>query len=184
MKPMTLRDQWLASALPALLTLLFGWLIVLRPAQREVATLGQRVRNQGSLDDRKSLLTRVNADRVELERRVAERRVAAEAHGTICDSNAAMRHVSELCKENGLVLKKFEPDPSGKLPPTLQQAATAVGSLQPQTWRIELDGDYPAVTQLLEGLPKASALIVPLNLTMTTGNSQKAPPAWVITLWL
>ncbi len=181
---MTVRDKWLAAALPALVTLLAGWIFFLRPAGRELAALRQRVENQGPL--RQALVISAKAERLNLEKAVAEKRGTSSAETCAFDRNAAMQQISLLCAAHGLSLNGTAPEPAGKLPPALQEAAAALsrGGTAPQVWRVELNGSYPAVVKLLEGLGKTNPLIVPLNLSMEAGKNERKPAKWVISLWL
>lgn len=186
MSVMTVRDKWLAAAIPALLTLLIGWLVYLRPAGREVAQLRQRVTNQGSLDARKAQVAAAQVDLVELQKSIAEKRAEPAAVGSFFDRNWAMQQISLLCEAHGLGLEKAAPDPSGPLAPLLRESLPAIGNTgtAPQVWRVEVSGNYPAVVKLLAGLEKAKPLIVPLNISMQTGKTERHPSFWVLTLWL
>lgn len=186
MNTMTLRDRWLACAIPAMLTLLLGWLIVLRPAAREVASLQQRVRTQGSLASHQALLAGAQADRAELEKAIADKRALPVGEGSVFDRNRAMQEVSLLCEEHHVKLEKSALDSSAQLPPTLKDAlpAFATGGTRPQVWRLEVSGTYPNVVKLLDGLQKTKPLIVPLNLSMRSGKSERYPATWKLTLWL
>jgi hypothetical protein len=186
MNTMTTRDKWLSAALPALLTLLLGWLIGLRPAGREIAQLRQRVHNLGSLESRKALLAAAQATRADLEKTVAEKRSAPAGDRIAFDRNWAMQQVSVLCDTHGLSLEKSNADPAAQLSPVLRDALPALAGSgpPPQVWRLELSGSYPNVVKLLEGLRKAKPLIVPLNLSMQSGKTERHPTTWVLTLWL
>lgn len=188
MSTMTVRDRWLAAALPALLTLLIGWFFFLRPAARETNGLRQRVENQGSLSTRKVLVAAAQNERADLEKAVADRHVTPASEDGVFDRNSAMQQVSLLCAANGLSLNATALEVGGKLPLDFQEATAAftrtVGTTPPQVWRIELSGRYPSIVKLLEGLQRAKPLIVPLNLSMESGKNERIPAKWVLTLWL
>lgn len=186
MSTLATRDRWLAAALPALVTLLGGWLFFLRPAAREVATLRQRVENQGPPAARQALAARAQAERADLEKALAEKRATPAGEDGVFDRNWAMQQVSLLCSAHGLSLDSTAPEPGGKLPPALHEATAALGrkGTPPQVWRIELSGSFPGVVKLLDGLQKAKPLIVPLNLSMETGRNERHPAKWVLALWL
>jgi hypothetical protein len=188
MNALTTRDKWLAAALPALVTLLGGWIFVTRPATRELASLRQRVENQGPLIARQALVAGAQADRADLEKVIAEKRTESTEHEGVFDRNWALQQVSRLCAAHGLSLNATAPEPGGKLPPALQEASTAYlrvpNAAPPQVWRIELSGSYPGVLKLLEGLQNSKPLIVPLNLSMQADKNERKPATWVLTLWL
>lgn len=185
---MTIRDKWLAAALPALVTLLVGWLFFLRPAAREITNLRQRMENQGPLSAQQALVAQAQAERADLEHAIANRRIAPAMEESVFDRNSAMQQVSLLCATNGLSLNAIAPEHGEKLPPALQAATTSMtltaNATPPQVWRIELSGSYPAVVKLLDGLQRAKPLIVPLNLSMEVGKNERIPAKWVLTLWL
>jgi hypothetical protein len=187
MSAMSIRDKWLAAALPAMVTLLLGWLIFLRPAQRETATLRQRVINQGPISARQALVTRAQAERADLEQTLAERRTAPREEDGVFDRNWAMQQVSLLCATHGLSLNATALESGAKLPPALQEATAALqrgGGTSPQVWRIEVSGAYASVVRLLVGLQKTQPLIVPLNLSMKAGRTERQPALWTLSLWL
>ena len=186
MSAMTQRDKWLAAALPALLTLLIGWLFFLRPAGREIASLRQRVQNQGTLEARKALVANAQADRADLENAITSKRATPVDAESVFDRNWALQQVSLLCAAHGLSLNKSAAEPGAQLSPTLKDALHALTATDatPQVWRLELSGAYPNVVKLLEGLQKSKPLIVPLNLSMQTGKTERQPSIWVLTLWL
>lgn len=184
---MTTRDKWLAAFLPALVLLLVGWFVFLRPANRTLAGLRQRVENQGPLSHRQAQAARAQAERADLEKTLAALRQPAPAESAVFDRNAALQQVSELCAKHGLGLNGTSAEAGGKLPPTLQTAAAGLakaGTTPPQVWRIELSGTYPGVQKLVEGLQQTKPLIVPLNLSMTVDKNERRPAHWVLTLWL
>jgi hypothetical protein len=185
---MSIRDKWLAAVLPALVTLLAGWIFFLRPASRELAGLRQRVENQGPLSARQTLLLSARTERLNLEKMIAIKRAAAAGEAGAFDRNGAMQQVSRLCAAHNLSLNAAAPEPGGKLPRALQEAAAALSRMEdgvpPQVWRIELDGSYPGVVRLLEALGKTKPLIVPLNLSMEAGKNERNPAKWTISLWL
>ncbi|MFZ4765122.1 MAG: hypothetical protein ACOYMN_09230, partial [Roseimicrobium sp.] len=123
---MTTRDKWLAAVLPALVTLLVGWVFFLRPANRELANLRQRVLNQGSLSAKQELAARVQAERAALAKALAERRAAPPTETGVFDRNAAMQQVSLLCAEYGLSLNATALERGGQLPPALQESTAAL----------------------------------------------------------
>ncbi|MES2571604.1 MAG: hypothetical protein V4710_16315 [Verrucomicrobiota bacterium] len=186
MNTMTLRDRWLAAALPAMLILLLGWLILLRPAGREVAQLRQRVQNQGSLDARRALVASAQADRADLEKAIAEKRRLPLGEESVFDRNWALQQISRLCVAQGLSLNKSAPDPVAQLSPALKNSLPllAGNGTPPQLWRLELGGTYPGIVKLLEGLQRSTPLIIPLNLSMESGRTARQPSAWVLTLCL
>lgn len=188
MNALTIRDKWLAAALPALVTLLGGWFFFIRPANRELASLRQRVENQGPLSARQLLAAQAQADRADLEKIIAEKRASQSEDEGVFDRNWALQQVSVLCATLGLSLNATAPEPAGKLPPALQDATAAFlrlpNSTPPQVWRIELSGSYSSVLKLLEGLQKSKPLIVPLNLSMQVDKNERKPATWVLTLWL
>jgi hypothetical protein len=186
MNTMSTRDRWLAAALPAMISLLIGWMVLLRPAGREVAQLRQRVENQGTLEARRMLLASERADRAEMEEAIEDRRRNPVGEESVFDRNRAMQLVSMLCAAHGLSLDKSSPEPGAPLAPSLKDAVPALvgAGMPPQVWRIELTGNYAGVVKLLEGLQKSTVLIVPLNLSMQTGKTERQPAAWVLTLWL
>ena len=186
MNTMTARDKWLAAALPALLTLLIGSLFFLRPAGREITQFRQRVQNQGTLEARKALFVRAQVDRSELDNALAEKRRALAGEESVFDRNWAMQQVSLLCSAHSLSLNKSSPELGAQLSPALKAAlpALAGSGTPPQVWRLELGGAYPGVVKLLEGLQKSQPLIVPLNLSMQIGKTERQPATWVLTLWL
>lgn len=183
---MTTRDKWLASILPALVTLLIGWIFFLRPSGRELTNLRQRVENQGPLIARQALVTRAQVDLADLEAAIAARRSVAPTEDGVFDRNAAMQQVSVLAAASELSLNAAALEPGGRLPPALQEATAALAqhATPPQVWRIELTGNYPGVVKLLGGLQKAKPLIVPLSLSMEADKNERKPAKWVLTLWL
>ena len=187
MSSLTDRDKWLAACLPALITLLLGWLFFLRPAERALSNLRQRVENQGSLGARKALVANAEAIRAELEKAIADKRSAPVEEG-VFDRNSAMQHVSLLCAESGLSLNATTHDRSSRLPPSLQEAISALtrtpNTTPPQLWRIDLSGTYPSMVKLLAGLQKSKPLIVPLSVSMQTNKNERKPVTWTLTLWL
>jgi hypothetical protein len=184
---MTSRDRWLAAALPAMLLALLGWLWLLRPAAREVALLEQRVVNQGPIETQQALLAAAEAELADWEKTIAGKRAQVTAEAPVFDRNEAMKQISKLCAEGGLSLDKFAPDRSGQLPAALKaaQAALAVeGGSRPQLWRLEFSGSYPAVLRLLAAMRDLKPLVVPLNVSMQAGQTDRHPAAWVLALWL
>lgn len=189
MSTLPTRDRWLAAALPALVVLLLGWMFYIRPAAKEVSLLERRVENQGLLQARKDMVAQARSGQAELEKSVARLREARPAGGAVFNRNLAMQSISRLCETNNLSLSetKLEPGDS-KLPAALKTAAlnltTSAGGTPQQVWRIELGGSYANVMKLLEGLKKAEALIVPLNISMKADKTERKPAAWAMTLWL
>jgi hypothetical protein len=172
----------------ALITLLAGWQIILRPAGRDLTNLRQRVANHGSPSDRQALLVRTQTECTELDKSVTERRGAPGDDGIILDRNAAMQQISQLCTAHGLVLNAASIEASGKLPPALQEATTALKSgtnqQTPQVWRVEFNGAYAGAVKLLEGIQRSKPLIVPLSITMETARNERQPAKWALLLWL
>lgn len=187
MTALTTRDKWLAAALPAMVILLVGWFVFLRPANRDLALLRQRVENQGPLANRQAQVARAQAERADLETTLATLRKPPENESAAFDRNAALQQVSQLCATHGLSLNGTSVELGGRLPTPLQTATAGLakaGATQPQVWRVELSGTYPGVVKLLEGLQKAQPLIIPLNVTMTVDKNERRPATWVLTLWL
>lgn len=184
---LTTRDRWLAAALPALLLALLGWLLLLRPAAREVALLEQRVLNQGPIETQQALLAAAEAERADWEKRLIQKRTQAAAEAPLFDRNEAMKQISQRCAELGLSLDKFAPDRSGRLPASLKQAQstlTEAGGSSPQLWQLEFSGSYPAVLRLLAAMRELKPLVVPLNVSMRVGPTDRHPATWLLTLWL
>jgi hypothetical protein len=121
-----------------------------------------------------------------VEKTIADKRAVPAGDESVFDRNSAMQQVSLLCAAHELSLDKSALETGAQLSPALKDAAPALasGGLAPQVWRIELSGAYPNVVKLLEGLQKSKPLIVPLNLTMQTGKTERQPASWVLTLWL
>lgn len=188
MAPLTTRDKWLAAALPAMVTLLAGWIFFTRPAGRELASLRQRVENQGPLAARLALVARAQEEHKDLEKLIVEKRSAVPEGESVFDHNWALQQVSVLCATHGLSLNATSPESSGKLSTALKEAGEslkdATNATEPQVWRIELSGTYPSVLKLLQDLQKSKPLIVPLNLSMQTNKNARKPATWVLTLWL
>jgi hypothetical protein len=188
MSSLTARDKWLAACLPAFVTLLFGWLFFLRPSERSLSNLRQRVENQGPLSARQALVVNTQAMRADLEKAIADKRSAPAEEGGVFDRNSAMQQVSLLCAANGLSLNATSHERGGRLPPALQEATAALtrapNTAPPQIWRIELSGTYPDMVKLLAGLQKSKPLIVPLSVSMQTGKNERKPATWILTLWL
>lgn len=189
MNTLPTRDRWLAAALPALVVLLAGWIFYLRPVAKEVSLLERRVENQGPLDARQDMVSRARAGQAELEKTVADLRENRPLASAVFNRNLAMQSISQLCETNGVSLSETKLEPGdGKLPPALKTAALLLtnhaGGTPPQVWRIELGGSYANVMKLLDGLKKAEALIVPLNLSMKADKSERKPATWAMTLWL
>jgi hypothetical protein len=187
MSTLSVRDKWLAAALPAMVTLLLGWLILLRPAQREVVALRQRVINQGPLSARQALVVQAQAQCAELEKAVAEKQAAPPSEGSVFDRNWAMQQISLLCAAHGLSLNTTALETGAKLPSALQETTAALlraGGTAPQVWRVEISGSYPSIVKLLAGLQKSQPLIVPLSLSMQAGKTDRQPAAWALSLWL
>lgn len=187
MTALTTRDKWLAAALPALITLLGGWIFVARPAARELATLRLRVENQGALSTRLAMAERAQLERGELEKLLNDSRNAVPEADGVFDRNLAMQQVSVLCTTHGLSLRATSPEPNGKLSPAFQEAAAALlrlpNATEPKVWRIELSGSYPGVLKLLRDLQKSKSIIVPLNLSMEASDDGRNPANWILTLW-
>jgi len=184
---LTTRDRWLAAALPGMALLLLGWLLLLRPAARELALLEQRVLNQGPIDTQQALLAAAEAELADWEKTLTEKRAQAAAEAPLFDRNEAMKQVSQCCAELGLSLDKFAPDRSGQLPPPLKQALpmlTEAGGSSPQLWQLEFTGSYPAALKLLTALRDLRPLVVPLNVSMQLGQTDRHPASWLLTLWL
>ena len=188
MTPKTTREKWLVSLLPAFGVFFLGWLIFLRPAERTVTEMRDRVEKQGPISAKRALVAQAQTERVALEKAVATRRTAPAGEEAVFDRNWAMQQVSVLCAANGLSLDTAAPEPAAKLPSTLQEATPALthntGATPPQVWRIELTGNYAGILNLLDGLQKAKPLIVPLTISMQTGKSERQPSKWVLVLWL
>lgn len=186
MKPRTTREKWMLALLPVVLTLLLGWAFFVRPADKQLALLKQRVAAQGSAAAKRAQIDRARQERTSLEKTLKARQQAAEAEENTFDRNAAMQEVSALCSACGLSLNKTEQDLTGKLPKNLQEAASALGegATPPQLWKLEFSGAYPEVIRLLDGLQKARPLIVPLAVSMQSGKTERTPASWVLTLWL
>lgn len=184
---LTTRDRWLAAALPGLLLALLGWLLLLRPAARELALLEQRVLNQGPIETQQALLAAAEAELADWEKRLTEKRAQAAAEAPLFDRNEAMKQISQCCAELGLSLDKFAPDRSGQLPASLKQAQstlTEAGGSRPQLWQLEFHGSYLAALKLLTALRDLRPLVVPLNVSMQVGQTDRHPATWLLTLWL
>ena len=189
MNPLSLRDRWLAAALPALVILLVGWVFYLRPAEKAISLLAQRVENQGSLQAKQDMISLARNQQASLETTVAQLRDARPPAGVVFNRNLAMQQISRECDAHGLSLTETKLNPSdAQLPAALRTAALSLnhppGATLPQIWQIELTGTYGNVMKLLGGLQDADALIVPLNLSMTTDKRERKPTSWTLTLWL
>lgn len=210
MKPLTSRDRWLAAFIPAMVILLAGWYFFLRPASRQVTQLRQSVEKQGSLSLKLAQAQSGQAEGVRLQSAIASMRSAAAGQTQsavsanpavqsglpapspletgVFDRNSALQQVSILSALYGMTLDGTSSELGGRLPPSLQDATSALSlsarAVPPQVWRIELSGSYPSMVRLLEGLQKATPLIVPLNLSMVSDKNERKPLRWVLTLWL
>ncbi len=186
MTAMSTRDKWIVATLLPVFTLFIGALVFLRPVARQISGLDQRVQNQGFLAARQALVAAAREENSRLEKAIAEKRRTPGGEDGVFDRNWAMQQVSQLCDANGLSLDKSSPDPAAQLSPALKEAlpAFAAGGTPPQVWRLEFSGAYPNVVKLLAGLQKAKPLIVPLNLSMQSGKTERQPASWVLTLWL
>lgn len=192
MTSLTERDKWLAAALPAMLTLLLGWLVFLRPAWRETSLIRQRVQNQGPLSTRQAQVAAVQVENAAIERALADtdepKDPDAEPAVTLFDRNWALQYIALFSARHGLSLNETSLEIAAALPPALQQTAALLtklpGGQRPQVWRLELTGNYPAMVKLLEDLKDVKPLIVPLNISMEAGKTERLPAKWVLTLWL
>ncbi|RYD82788.1 MAG: hypothetical protein EOP84_08900 [Verrucomicrobiaceae bacterium] len=188
MAQLTTRDKWLAAALPAMVTLLAGWLFVTRPAGRELSILRQRVESQGPLATQLALVVRAQEERSDLEKLITEKRNAVPEDEAVFNHNLALQQVSVLCATHGLSLNSTLPETGGRLSSPLEEASVSLrrapNATQPQVWRIELSGHYPSILKLLQDLQRTKPLIVPLNLSMQANKNVRKPATWVLTLWL
>lgn len=184
---LTTRDRWLAAALPSMALLLISWLLLLRPAARELALLEQCVLNQGPIETQQALLAAAEAELADWEKTLNEKRALTAAEAPRFDRNEAMKQVSQCCAELGLSLDKFAPDLSAQLPQKLKLAQSKLAATEgssPQLWHLEFHGSYPAVLKLLVALRDLKPLVVPLNVSMQMGKTDRHPTSWVLTLWL
>jgi hypothetical protein len=189
MTALTARDKWLAAGLPALMTLLLGWLVFLRPASREASLLRQRVQNQGSLSARRTQVNAVLAENATLEKSLAELEDPNDSPvETVFDRNWSLQYLSLFSARHGLSLDKTSLETAARLPPALQQAIPLLTNppkaQQPQIWRLEFTGYYPAMVKLLEDLKDVKPLMVPLNISMEPAKNERLPAKWVLTIWL
>jgi hypothetical protein len=180
------RDRWVAAALPAMLTLLVGWLFFLRPAVREAALMRQRVENLGALAARQALVPQAQAEQAGLGQALEAKRAASGEEESVFDRNHAMQLISRLCAAHGLRLDHTGPEPGAQLPAAFKEALPAFdgSGTTPQVWRIEVRGAYPGILKLLGSLREVEPLIVPLGISMRAGKTERTPASWVLTFWL
>lgn len=187
MSTLTKRDRWLVSSLPALVLFLAGWIFHLRPEERELESLRNRIQNQGPLETRKTAATMAHLQCGGLQKLIEEKRADRSSSGTF-NRNLAIRQVSQLCSTHGLSLDDSRSDSSSGLPQELRDALPAIDNQQnftePQVWRIEMSGEYVSMLGLLEDLNRTKTLIVPLSLSMNTDANELLPAKWTLTLWL
>lgn len=186
---LSVREQWMLAVLPAVLTGVFYFGLSASPAATEREKLRKQIASQGPLSVRLDQVRRAQEERAEISRAIAAQARADAMPGTTFDRNRALQFVSQIAQSRGLTLISSAPDSAAKLPPSLQEAAAAAttpGGAAPTTlWRIELQGPYGSMLEMLEGLRTADTFIVPLSVTMQTpGKDQRKPLSWVLTLWL
>ncbi len=184
MKARTSREKWLLAVLPAWITAFVGWLVFVRPANREIANLHQRLVNQRPAAERLAQAGALRAELADREKAVADLRAAVPAPESAFDRNAALQQVSRLCAAHGLNLNGAVAEPGGVVPPHFLQAVANGVAAAPQVWRFDLRGSYGAMQRLLDDLGRAPVFIVPLTLAMTTEAGNRQASAWVLTLWL
>lgn len=181
MNPATTR--WITALLPAVLVLILGWLVRLRPAAAEADLMQRRVENQGEIRTKEDAIRLAEAESDAVRARAKEKSAAAGASPLQFSTNAAARELSDLCEKHRLSLNSADVDKAAQLPPALKTAAGAVSGTG-QIWRVDLTGAYPDLQALLSGLNKSGPLIIPLSISMTAAEDGASPPQWSLLLWL
>lgn len=178
-------NQWLGAALPAMVTLLIGWLLLLRPALNETSLLRRRLETLDKPGTQRQFLAQAQAEHASLEQDIQAKQLTLTEQ-VVFDRNQALQNISQLCEACDLSLAKSHPDPATQPPLALKEAfaARAPDSPLPQVWRLELYGSYPNVVKLLSGVQRITPLVVPLNVSMQPGKNGRPPAKWILTLWL
>lgn len=175
--------RWIKPLLPAVLVLILGWLVRLRPAAAEADLMQRRVENQGDIRSREDAVRLAEAQLDAVRVQAKEKSAAAGATRLEFSTNAAARDLSDLCRGHRISLNSAAVDKAAQLPPSLKAAASAVSGTG-QIWRVELTGAYPDLQAMLGGLSKTGPLIIPLSLSMTAAEDGTSPPQWSLLLWL
>lgn len=186
---LSLREKWLLVVVVPVLTLVAFELMLLRPLRRNVTEL---TREMDAKEDRtawQSQLQQAHLQHQKLEADLEKlRSPAVDGTASRIDHPQALKEVSQLCQQNGLVLISSTADTSVALPPSLQSASPILAKQSdgtpPEAWRIDLQGSYQQMQALLESLAKTRPLIVPLTVAMKVDEEGVQATSWVLTLWL
>lgn len=187
MKKLTIREQWMLAALPAVLTLLGYYAFSARAAAKGRENLRTQIVKQAPLPSRQAQVRAGREQLAKLAARVATQRRPAPSPEMTFDRDRALQVASQLCEKHQLALISYALDPAGKLPLALQESAGAVqssGGTAPQIWRFELRGGYVSVMEMLEEAKDKAPLMVPLCLSMQPAPDERKPPTWILSLWL
>lgn len=187
MKKLTVREQWMLAALPAVIVLLCYYTLSARPAAAEREKFAKQVAAFAPLPARQTQLRAAEEQRNQLATRVATQTRPAPSPEMTFDRDRALQVTSQLCEKHQLVLISSGLDPVVKLPVALQEAASAAqiaGGSTPQIWRFELRGGYLGVMEMLEEARGKAPLMVPLCLSMQPAPDERKPPTWILSLWL
>jgi hypothetical protein len=181
------RDRWLLAVLPAL-AVLVGYVFVFeRPRSNEVGAFQAQVEAakrqavsgetmRAEREELEQLRTKVaarrasttaaaQAEKIKLAPRrwnsPAERPAALAALSRLLEShNVAAASTTRLVEAAG----KSVTDP--KLKNWLLQTGATDRDQQPETWKVELVGDYGRIMEVLEAMPGLDRVVVPWELSM------------------
>lgn len=183
------REKWLLVVAIPVLTLVACELMLLRPMRRAASDLAREMEARGDRSVWQSQLQQAHAQRQKTEAELEQLRAPVkDGAASQIDHPQALKEVSRLCQQHGLVLIASAADSGAALPPALQTAGPLLAKqgdgMAPEAWRIDLQGSYRQMQSLLESLSQARPLIVPLTVAMKVDEDGVMPASWVLTLWL
>jgi hypothetical protein len=193
------RDRWLLAILPALVVLIGYVFLFERPRANELRDLqvkieaAQRPAISGETvrvkrDEREQLRATVESLRASTTAtaQAEKTRLAPRRWSSPAERPAALAALSRLLEDNSIAAASTTRlvDPTGKAgtDPKLKDWLLATGvtekSIQPETWKVELVGDYSRILEVLEALPGLDRVVVPWQLSMEPADDGTVLRRW------
>ncbi len=193
------RDRWLLAILPALVVLIGYVFLFERPRANELRDLqvkieaaqrqavsGETVRAQHEeLEQLRAKVASLRASATAAAQ-AEKTRLAPRRWNNPAERPAALAAFSRLLEDNSVAAASTTRlvDPTGKAgtDPKLKDWLLATGAtdrnLQPETWKVELVGDYSRILEVLEALPGLDRVVVPWQLSMEPADDGTALRHW------
>jgi hypothetical protein len=193
------RDRWLLAILPALVVLIVYVFAFERPRANELCDLsakveaakrqavsGETVRAQH--DELEQLRAKVVSLRASatVTAQTEKNRLAPRRWNNPAERPAALAALSRLLESHNvamagttrLVDATGKAGTEAKLKDWLLATGSTDKSIQPETWKVELIGDYGRILEVLEAMPELDRVVVPWQLSMEPAEDGTALRRW------